>query len=253
LAPWPNRLGDGRYEWGGRTYQAPLSEPERGNAIHGLVRWAPWALAATGERWAVLTHRLHPQPGWGWTLDLDVSYSLGDDGLTIRASATNRSDQPCPFGMGWHPYLRAFGGKVDQATLRAPAATVYVADQHGLPTARHPAEGTDLDFRAGRAIGSAVLDTAFGDLERIDDGRAVVELRSGPDGERWTRLWMDRAYTHLMLFSGDTLADPARRRDGLAVEPMTCAPNAFRSGDGLDTLAPDETTTATWGVQSGLD
>jgi aldose 1-epimerase len=98
-----------------------------------------------------------------------------------------------------------------------------------------------------------VLDTAFGDLERIDDGRAVVELRSGPDGERWTRLWMDRAYTHLMLFSGDTLADPARRRDGLAVEPMTCAPNAFRSGDGLDTLAPDETTTATWGVQSGLD
>jgi aldose 1-epimerase len=108
-----------------------------------------------------------------------------------------------------------------------------------------------VDFRAGRKIGPAVLDTAFTDLERPDDGRAMVELRPGDGSDRWTRLWMDGAYTHLMLFSGDTLADAGRRRHGLAVEPMTCAPNAFRSGDGLRTLESGETAAATWGVQAG--
>src|SRR5579875_1806009 len=38
LAPWPNRVGDGRYAWAGRDFQLPLTEVEHGNAIHGLVR-----------------------------------------------------------------------------------------------------------------------------------------------------------------------------------------------------------------------
>jgi aldose 1-epimerase len=49
------------------------------------------------------------------------------------------------------------------------------------------------------------------------------------------------------VFTGDTL-DPARRRRGLAVEPMTCAPNAFVSGDGLRVLEPEETWTTIWGI-----
>ena len=42
LIPWPNRLGDGSYEFDGARHQLALSEPERRNAIHGLVRWVPW-------------------------------------------------------------------------------------------------------------------------------------------------------------------------------------------------------------------
>ena len=42
-------------------------------------------------------------------------------------------------------------------------------------------------------------------------------------------------------------------RTGLGVEPMTCAPNAFRSGDGLIYhLDPGESTTATWGLRASL-
>jgi aldose 1-epimerase len=51
-----------------------------------------------------------------------------------------------------------------------------------------------------------------------------------------------------MAFSGDSLPDPARRRRALGLEPMTCAPNAFRSGDGLRTLQPGEATTSRWGL-----
>ncbi len=60
-------------------------------------------------------------------------------------------------------------------------------------------------------------------------------------------LWVDESYPYLMLFSGDTLP-AARRRRSLAVEPMTCPPNAFRSGEGLIRLAPGESFTSRWGI-----
>ena len=56
-----------------------------------------------------------------------------------------------------------------------------------------------------------------------------------------------------MVFTGDALPEPERRRQGLAVEPMTCAPNAFNSGDGLLTLAPGETFRGQWGIEPRLD
>jgi aldose 1-epimerase len=155
----------------------------------------------------------------------------------------------CPFGVGWHPYVAAFGGVVDDTVLKVPAATAYRADERGLPEARYGVDGTDVDFRAGRRIGPARLDTAFTDLARGDSGRAVVELAPAAADQAGVRMWMDGGYTHVMVFSGDTLADPARRRRGLAIEPMTCAPNALRSGDGLLTLEEGQTIAVAWGME----
>ena len=44
LVPWPNRLRDGRYEMDGTTHELPITEPETGNASHGLTRWEGWRL-----------------------------------------------------------------------------------------------------------------------------------------------------------------------------------------------------------------
>ena len=60
LIPWPNRLQDGSYEFDARRYQLPLNEPERRNAIHGLVRWATWTAAAQEPHRAVMDYVLHP-------------------------------------------------------------------------------------------------------------------------------------------------------------------------------------------------
>jgi aldose 1-epimerase len=59
-------------------------------------------------------------------------------------------------------------------------------------------------------------------------------------------LWVDESYVYLMLFTGDTRPDVNRR--SLAVEPMTCPPNAFRTGDSLIRLEPNDSTTAAWGI-----
>jgi aldose 1-epimerase len=256
LAPWPNRLGDGRFEWNGQRLQTPLSEPENHNAIHGLVRWAAWAVAAVDGAEARLTYHLHPQPGWPWPLDLAVAYALGEGGLRVVTEITNVGDDTsgaCPVGFGWHPYLAAFGGMVDQSVLTLPAGEAYQSDGRGLPTGRYQVEGTPLDFRSGRTVGEAVLDVAFTSLDRDDDGRSTIELRPTAKGDRYSygiRMWLDRNYTHVMVFSGDTLAESARRRRGLAVEPMTGAPDMLRSGDGRRVLEPGESLMAAWGLET---
>jgi len=246
LAPWPNRLQDGRYEFDGQEHQLPLSEPEHGNAIHGLVRWAAWQALEQEPHRVVLEHLLHPQPGYPFTVELHVEYALAESGLTVRTTATNAGAETCPYGSGAHPYLTLGTQKVDDIVLRVPARTALRSDERGIPVATVPVAGTELDFRSARPIGSAKLDHGYTDLERDDDGLACVEL-SAQDGDRGVTVWVDEGYRYLMVFTGD---HPDVERRGLAVEPMTCAPDAFRSGAGLIRLEPGASVTTTWGIRS---
>ncbi len=246
LIPFPNRVHAGAYEFDGRAHQLALTEPEAGNAIHGLVRWAEWTLVRHEAETAVLEHVLHPRPGYPFSLALRLEYALGDAGLRVSATATNIGAEPCPYGSGAHPYLTAGTATVDTAVLRVPARSVLHSDAHGIPTGSAPVEGTPYDFRRPRPIGSVRLDNAFTDLDRDEDGLARVELRD-PEGGGSVVLWVDASHPYLMLYSGDTLP-AARRRRSLAVEPMTCPPNAFRTGEGLIRLAPGESFTSRWGI-----
>jgi aldose 1-epimerase len=242
LVPWPNRIEDGRYEFEGRSLQLPLNEPERRNAIHGLVRWAHWSVVEREENRVAFEHVLYPQPGYPFALELRTEYSLSEDGLAVRIDATNVGSGPAPFGAGWHPYLAVASDVVDDVELSVPARTVLLANERGLPLGKAAAADQGLDFREARPIGSAKLDHCFTDLERGGDGRAAARVGT-------TTLWVDESFPYLMVFTGDGLPDVERR--SVAVEPMTCAPNAFRSGDGLFRLEPGETHTGCWGIQPG--
>jgi aldose 1-epimerase len=244
LLPWPNRIEDGWYTFDGREHRLALSEPEAANAIHGLVRWDAWMVRERTAERVVLAHVLHPQPGYPFTLDLEVDYALSDDGLTVRTRATNIGADACPFGAGNHPYLHAGGGLVDGLVLRLPASTVLDTDARGIPTGSAPVEERGLDFCEPRRIGDTVLDHAFTGLERDGDGRVRVVLED-PAGVQ-TILWADEAYGYLQVFTGDPLPDVARQ--SLAVEPMTCPPNAFRTGEALVRLEPANTWTGAWGI-----
>jgi aldose 1-epimerase len=133
LMPWPNRIADGTYTFDGTTEHLPLDEPARHNAIHGLVRWVTWTVAEQGSDHVTLRHRLHPQPGYPFLLDLELRYTLGPDGLEVRTLARNVGPTRCPFGAGAHPYLRVHDGPIDAVSLRVPAATVMQADDRGIP------------------------------------------------------------------------------------------------------------------------
>jgi aldose 1-epimerase len=250
LIPWPNRLEDGSYEFDGKHHQLPLNEPERRNAIHGLVRWTTWSVAERSAHRVVMQHVLYPQPGYPFLLRTSIEYELSDCGLLVRTTTTNLSSERCPYGRGAHPYLTLGTATIDRLLLTLPAGTVFQSDQRGLPVDSKDVQGTGYDFRQSRLIGSTVLDHAFTDLQRDEKGIARVELRD-PDSEIRVSLWVDQTYPYLMLFSGDPLPNVSRR--SLAIEPMTCPPNAFRTGVSLIGLEPRCSCTGTWGITGERD
>jgi aldose 1-epimerase len=246
LAPWPNRLGDGAYRFGGASYQVALSEPAAHNAAHGLVRWLPWRrVDATADRITVEVV-LTPHPGYPWALHLRTGWSVGPDGLRAEHEVTNLGSSPAPFGLGTHPYLRVPGTAVDDVELTVPAASRLLVDGRQLPIGEAAVAGTDLDFTSPRRIGSTRLDTTFGDLARDADGGSSVLLR-GRDGAG-VRVWSDAAFGWWQVFTGDGLTGGSARR-AVAVEPMTCPPDALRSGRDLVVLEPGEIWRGHWGIR----
>jgi len=242
--PWPNRLEDGAYEFEGR-HQLPINEVQTQTAIHGLVRWSAWTASEQTQDRVVMRHRLRPQPGYPFSLSLSIAYSLGEEGLTVRTTATNAGLTRRPFGSGAHPYLAAGAGKVDPLMLSVPASGWLRANSRGLPVAQESVASTEYDFREPRPIGATRFDHALFDLDRGNDGRARVRLRDPATGEGVT-VWMDETYAWIMVFTGGDLPDVSRR--SLAVEPMTYPPNAFRSGEGVIVLEPGRSVTCEWGI-----
>jgi aldose 1-epimerase len=249
LMPWPNRIAGGTYEFAGTTHQLALSEPPKSNAIHGLVRYGNWDVANLEPDRVTLTYTLYPQPGYPFLLGLELTYALGPTGLSVHASATNLGDDACPYGAGFHPYLRLDPDHIDSLELCSPASRYYRSDDNMIPIVSEPVAGTVFDFRDARPIGATQMDTAFTGLTRGADGRATVTLRD-PATSDTVALWCDESYRYLMVFTGDALPDADRRRTGLAVEPMTCAPDAFRNGDGLIVLEPGASSTGAWGISA---
>lgn len=248
LAPWPNRLGDGSYEWNGVHAQAALDEPQLSNAIHGLARWLPWRLDAHAQNVVVLACSLRPTPGYPWCLELRVEYRLRRDGLAVTTTATGVAAGPVPFGLGFHPYL-SVGGRIDTALLEVPADGRLVVDARQLPTGEvRPVDGTEFDFRTARPLGPTRLDTAFTDLRRGADGLVQARLED-PGSQRGVELWADEGFRYLMCYTGDSVPEEDLRRRAVAIEPMTCPPDAFRSARDLIVLDQGESWEGRWGLR----
>lgn len=246
LIPWPNRLEDGRYEFGGQTYQVALTEPEKHNAIHGFLRWRSWSVRERSDDSVTIGIPLHPMKGYPFSLDVSIDYTLTDEGLTVSTTVTNTGVSSCPYGSGQHPYLSPGDGSIDSCMLQIDANTRVLTDpDRQLPTGSEDVGGTEFDFRSPKALGDLRIDHAFSDLIRDHIGRSWVSLR-GPDGMT-ARTWVDDNHDLIQIYTGDTLA-PGRRRRGLGTEPMTCPPNAFRTGESIIVLEPSESVTTRWGA-----
>lgn len=240
LVPWPNRVRGGRWTYQGEEQQLELTEPAAGNAIHGLGRWLAWRLHRVDAAAVTASVRIHPRPGWPVRVDVSVDWRLGPEGLSATVTAVNPGDRRAPFGCGFHPYLAVDGG-AGSAVLTLPARRRLVLDQQ-LPTgATEPFEPASTPF----AIGDRTYDDCFDDLVR-DAGGIVRASAVGRDG-RGASVWGDAAITHLMVFTADTLPGDRRRRS-VAIEPMSCPPDALRTGDGLTWLDPGGSATARWGI-----
>ncbi len=249
LAPWPNRVVDGRYSFAGAEHQLPLTEPERGQALHGLLAWTEFTDRSVEPDRVVLAATIEPQAGYPFRVEVETEYRLGANGLTQTVTARNLGPDAAPWGTGPHPYLVAGPGRVDDWTLALPASAVLtVTDDRLSPIALEPVDAhPEWDFRTPRPIGSTFIDHAFTGLARTD-GIAEVRLTTGA-GTGVAMNWDERC-PWVQIHTADTPEVVASHRVGLAVEPMTCAPDAFNSGAGLVVLQPDAEHAASWSIRA---
>lgn len=252
LVPWPNRTEDGSYTFEERAYQLTVDEPETQTAIHGLVAWQAFTVTSSAPARAVLEATLAARPGYPWQLRVTVTFRLDESGLHQTVAVENQSEFTAPVGIGAHPYLVAgspVDGAVDEWTLKLGANRVLLAsDDRMLPgdlveVADEPA----LDFRKGKSLSGLVLNHCYTDLVRTEAGVSEATLR-GPDGRGAAIRWDGRC-EWVQLYTADHVVDGVSR-GSLAVEPMTCPPNALRSGTDILVVPAGGVVTAGWTISA---
>ncbi len=249
LAPWPNRVRDGAYSFAGEDHQLALTEPERGAALHGLAAWLPWSAHRLDDSGVELRTRLWPQQGFPFLVDLVARAVLDERGLAWSLTATNAGPGAAPFGASVHPYLVGGRGRVDDWRVELDAGAVLDVDpERLLPDRAAPrttdVTGTPLDLRGGRSLSGVELDHAYTDL-----GEATARVRAA-DGSGVAISW-DGASRWVQVHTADR-PEPEHHRVGLAVEPMTCPPDALGTGTDLVTLEPGASHTVGWRIEALL-
>jgi aldose 1-epimerase len=245
LAPWPNRLRDGEYERDGVTYEVPVNEHGRSTALHGLVSHTSFDVVEQSDDGTsvALEHTTVPTPGYPWSVRIRATYTLTAGGLSVRTAAQNIGPGPAPYGVGVHPWLSPGTAPVDECTLTLAAARHVDVDQRLLPTGDRPVSGVN-DLRAGTPLRGVAFDDAWVDVERADDGLTWARLASS-DG-RTVAVWADAGCMAWQVCTGDGI--PRIERRGVAVEPMSCIADAFRTGVDLVELSGDAVHELNWGL-----
>ena len=233
LMPWPNRVAGGAYSWEGTSYDLPVDEPTFGTSLHGFVAFQDWQIDRADASLVQLSTLIAARYSSPWTLLASARYSLdARAGLAVELSATNVGQSTAPLGVGFHPYLAVDGIRADDLELTNPASIIYEADKNMIPVAAHDVAGFGLDFRSPARIGEAGLDHCFAGLP---PGTWTVTLRD-PDSGVGVSLSSDARW--LQVYSADNIG-----RVGVAVEPMSCPPNAFNSGTDVVALGAGQTHT----------
>ncbi len=247
ILPWPNRIDQGRYTFEGEQLQVPINEPSRESALHGLMNFVEWEPVHHSRDRVVLEYLLHPQYGYPFPMSFRIEFRLDERGIRSTLTSRNVGRTNAPLGTAVHPYVAAGSGTIDSIEFELPAGTYYVTNDRLIPTGKAPVEGTKYDFRAARPLGPTTMDTAFTDLERDSRGETVVKF--GRTGGVDIHLWMDDAYDYIQVYTDDAPSTERPARSGLVVEPMTCPPNAFVTGEGVIVLRPGEEHTGSWGYR----
>jgi len=237
LAPWPGRVTGGRYVVDGAGLELPVNERATGAALHGLVAWLPWEVAEATPVHARFVLDLPASPGYPFAVGFAVDYEVSAGGLGVRVTATNHGDTAAPVGLSGHPYLTC-GVRLDDCTLDLPAASVLTVGEGKRPGPLTDAAGAGLAFR-GDSLAGRSADHAFTGLP---PGRWRVTLAGAG-----RRVWLASEAPWVQVFT----ADGELGRAGLAVEPMTCPPDAFNTDPARVLLAPGGSRTLTYAIGAG--
>ncbi|MDA5634884.1 aldose 1-epimerase [Agrobacterium sp. ST15.16.024] len=255
LAPFTNRIPNGRYDFGGEMHHIEPVLAHEALVFHGFARALPFALEQSFEENGahVLIFRSEISPtdfsGYPYRLAIEVEYRFAGHAVSIDIRGINHGDRPLPFAAGWHPYFRLPGiASIDDLLLTLPSRTAIETDDDLIPL--HDSrtgiiKRDDTRFLYAPVAGH-VLDVCFTDLIASENGLYETRIENRHDGSSLT-VWQERGHMH--VFTGDTLARD--RRKSIALEPVEMPTNAFNQPElaAAVTLQPGETRSFRFGVR----
>lgn len=233
LIPFPNRIDKGKYIFKGKEYKLPINKKGEGHAIHGLIYDKPFKLVNTKvskkSTSATFFYEIAKRQfsGYPFNLLILVTCTLEESHFTISVSATNGSNSILPYGIGWHPYLKA-NKKIDMRTLSIPSRHILEIDRTKkmIPTGKIKRTKTFNNA----LINKQAFDTCFTNLASYKTQFENITL------------FQDRTMKYLQIYTPPD-------RQSIAIEPMSCAPNAFNNKMGLILLAPLNSVTHSFGIK----
>jgi aldose 1-epimerase len=228
LFPFPNRIRDGKYTFGGKSYEIPVGT--KVHAIHGFAIGARWDVTdhgASGDesyivgRYHLAEHSPDSRPLWPTDAILGVRYALSGRRLTMTVTVTNPTDRDLPYGFGIHPYFRVPFASKDPAKGRVilPASEFWPLEGY-LPTGRRQPVDARLDFRRGQPMAGLKLDDVLTGLA-FEGDRGTCRLVDEALGAE-VRLGFDRHFRELVVFT-----PPFGEGTLIAVEPYTQTTDAI--------------------------
>jgi aldose 1-epimerase len=235
MLPFPNRIRNGQYVHAGREYQLPLNDEEYQCALHGFCDDKTLDLVECNEVFGrlVLQGELQGQSGYPFPLFVRHTYRLSVDKIDVTSYVRNDHSIAVPIGVGWHPYIQ-LEGSIDSYELKIPANHRVVLGEQLVPTGEVTLEN---DFEDYQRIGNRYMNDCY----KLSSGRTLlrnpntnievfVEQDVGSDG-----------YNYGMYYTPPS-------RNALAIEPMTCAPDAFNNGMGVKSLGSGESMELNWSM-----
>lgn len=241
LAPWPNRVEGASWRLDGVCHELDVTEPELGNANHGLLSNRRFDVVRHEGSSVTLGADIAQEPGYPFVVRVEVTYQIVAAGLRVGLVAHNLGSVAAPIAAGAHPYLRVGDTRIEDLLVTVDADHCWPLDDRHLPGRRQrlgaPLNRAPLERCPGHA--TFERSTAVGPLTHViaaPDGRAVV-LTADPE-HRFTQLWV----------APDLPTDGGTRR-AIAIEPMTAPPNALRHGTGLAWVAPGSPWSSGWSLE----
>ncbi|MBN9644660.1 aldose 1-epimerase family protein [Corynebacterium mendelii] len=250
LLPWPNRIGDGVFDFRGTRHRLTINEPDANNAIHGAVTGQVFTVAESTADSCLLEAAVDDPALWPFRLDVAVAYRLdADKGLSSQITVTNSDGTPQPFGCGVHTYLNAQDADLDDCVLTVTATKRLPLDpKRCLPCG--PLVDVTGDDETYRLDGVEMKGRWFDfPYTGLTGGETFVHTLVDGNG-RGVKLETDKQFGWVQVYTADPACDqayPGRGR-AVAVEPMTCPPEAFRSGTDVIVLDPGASFTGSWSM-----
>ncbi|MEO0025109.1 MAG: hypothetical protein RL196_1550 [Actinomycetota bacterium] len=247
MSPWVNRIDGGKWNYQGQTLQFNLNIVSQQNANHGLLLEHPYDLISRTPHSVTLGATVFARQAYPFNVETTVTYSLGEDGLTVTHSAINRSGVEAPYAVGGHPYFKFSEVDAAELIIKSQAKTRTTVNERQIPVGQEATAGTEFDLREGIRLPDVFIDQDFTDLERDAEGKAHTYLLTSEG--RGLDVWQDATFKHVVIFTpGFFPREEGGQTYTAAIEPSTAAPNAFNNGTNLHWLKKDELFTASWGV-----